>query len=80
MMVRLLVSARSAHRCVAVNVDPTTPARDPVVFGTIARRRKPRVGVYATATRPGRLAVRDQVVIAVRPDSGAASTAGQGSR
>ena len=56
------------QRCVVVNVDPTTAARDPIVFHTIARRRKARLGVYATTARPGRVAVGDPVVVAALPD------------
>ena len=52
------------QRCVVVNVDPTTAARDPLVFRTIARHRKARLGVYATTVRPGRVAVGDPVVMA----------------
>jgi uncharacterized protein YcbX len=73
------VDARD-QRCVVVNVDPTTAVRDPVVFGTIVRRRKARLGVYATTARPGRVAVGDPVVIAARPDPETVSTTGQGSR
>jgi hypothetical protein len=54
------------QRCVVVNVDPTTAARDPVVFRTIARHRNARLGVYATTVRPGRVAVGDPVVVRAR--------------
>ena len=56
------------QRCVVVNVDPRTAERDPIVFRTIARRRKARLGVYATTARPGRLTVGDPVVVAALPD------------
>lgn len=56
------------QRCVVVNIDPTTAARDPIVFRTIARHRKARLGVYATTDRPGRVAVGDPVVVAALPD------------
>jgi hypothetical protein len=56
------------QRCVVVNVDPTTAERDPIVFRTIARRRKARLGVYGTTARPGRVAVGDPVVVAALPD------------
>jgi uncharacterized protein len=56
------------QRCVVVNVDPTTAARDPIVLRTIARRRKARLGVYATTARPGRVAVGDPVVVAALSD------------
>jgi uncharacterized protein YcbX len=72
------VDARD-QRCVVVNVDPTTASRDPVVFSTIVRQCRARLGVYGTTTRPGRVAVGDPVVVAVLPDPDAPSTAGQGS-
>jgi MOSC domain-containing protein len=60
------VDARD-QRCIVVNVDPTTAQPDPIVFRTIARRRKARLGVYATTVRPGRVAVGDPVVIVALP-------------
>jgi len=51
------------QRCIVVNVDPATGAEDPVVLGTIARRRQTRLGVYATTVRPGHVAVGDPVVM-----------------
>ena len=52
------------QRCIVVNVDPATAEPDPVVLGTIARRRRTRLGVYATTVRPGRIAAGDPVVVA----------------
>jgi uncharacterized protein len=60
------VDARD-QRCVVVNVDPATAERDPIVFSTIVRRRKARLGVYGTTARPGRVAVGDPVVVAALP-------------
>jgi uncharacterized protein YcbX len=57
------VDARD-QRCVVVNIDPTTADRDPIVFRTIARHRRARLGVYATTVRPGRVTVGDPVVVA----------------
>jgi uncharacterized protein len=56
------VDARD-QRCIVVNVDPATAQPDPLVFRTIALRRRARLGVYATTARPGRVAVGDPVVI-----------------
>jgi uncharacterized protein len=56
------VDARD-QRCVVVNVDPATAARDPIVLRTVARQRRTRLGVYGTTARPGRLAVGDPVVV-----------------
>lgn len=55
------------QRCVVVNIDPRTAARDPIVLRTVARRRQARVGVYGTTARPGRVAVGDPVVVAALP-------------
>jgi uncharacterized protein YcbX len=56
------------QRCVVVNVDPTTAARDPIVFRAVARDRPARLGVYATTVRPGRMAVADPVLVTAHPD------------
>jgi uncharacterized protein YcbX len=60
------VDARD-QRCVVVNIDPTTAARDPIVFRTIAQHRRARLGVYGTAAQPGRVTVGDPVVVAALP-------------
>ena len=69
------VDARD-QRCVVVNVDPATAARDPIVLGTIARHRRTRLGVYGTTARPGRLSVGDPVVVAESGDRGEAPAPG----
>jgi uncharacterized protein YcbX len=51
------------QRCVVVNVDPATGERDPIVFRTIVRRRRARLGAYGSIARPGRVAVGDPVVV-----------------
>lgn len=48
-------------RCVMVNVDPATGARDPAVLRAIARERQGRLGVYGTTVQPGRITVGDMV-------------------
>jgi uncharacterized protein YcbX len=50
-------------RCVMVNVDPDTTARDPEVLRTIARERQSCLGVYGSTVQPGRVAVGDAVVL-----------------
>jgi hypothetical protein len=60
------VDARD-RRCVVVNIDPATGARDPAVLRTIVQQRKARLGVYGTTARPGRVAVGDPVVVAALP-------------
>lgn len=56
------------QRCVVVNVDPSTADRDPVVFRTIARSRKARLGLYASTVRPGAVTIGAPVTIAALPD------------
>ncbi len=60
------VDARD-RRCVVVNVDPTTAAKDPTVFRAIARHRSARLGVYAATVRPGHVAVGDLVTVVAHP-------------
>ncbi|BCB76221.1 MOSC domain-containing protein [Phytohabitans flavus] len=50
-------------RCVVVNIDPVTGRRSPAVLRTIAAHRDTRLGVYASTTRPGHVAVGDPVVL-----------------
>jgi hypothetical protein len=50
-------------RCVMVNVDPDTTARDPEVLRAIARERRSCLGVYGSTVQPGRVAVGDPVVL-----------------
>ncbi len=54
---------RRDRRCVVVNVDPATTARDAAVLRTIARERQACLGVYGTTVEPGRVAVGDPVVV-----------------
>jgi uncharacterized protein YcbX len=51
------------ERCVIVNIDPSTGARDPLVLRTLARERSTCIGVYGSTVRPGRVAVGDPVVL-----------------
>lgn len=56
------------ERCVMVNVDPETTARDPRILRTIAREREACLGVYGSPVRPGTVRVGDAVAIH-RPSS-----------
>lgn len=51
------------QRCVMINVDPATGARDPAILRTVAAERQARLGVYASTVSPGHLAVGDQVML-----------------
>lgn len=55
---------RRDKRCVMVNVDPTTIARDPSVLRAIAATRQACLGVYGSIIEPGRVAVGDGVFLA----------------
>jgi uncharacterized protein YcbX len=54
---------RRDRRCVMVNVDPTTSARDPAVLRAIAATRQACLGVYGSTVEPGRVAVGDAVYV-----------------
>jgi uncharacterized protein YcbX len=54
---------RRDQRCVVINIDPATMARDPSVLRTAARDRESCVGVYGTPVKPGRVAVGDAVLL-----------------
>ncbi len=51
------------QRCVLVNIDPVTCARDPAVLKTIGRAREACLGVYGSVVAPGALAVGDPVML-----------------
>jgi uncharacterized protein YcbX len=51
------------ERCVMVNVDPDTTARDPRILRTIAQERDACLGVYGTPVEPGTVRVGDAVTI-----------------
>jgi uncharacterized protein len=55
---------RRDSRCVMVNVDPVTTARNPAVLRTIAQQRQSCLGVYGSTVQPGRVRVGDPVTIA----------------
>ena len=49
------------ERCVIVNIDPGTGARDASVLRVLAQERSACVGVYGSCVRPGSVAVGDPV-------------------
>jgi uncharacterized protein YcbX len=51
------------ERCVMVNVDPATAARDPRILRTIAQEREACLGVYGTPVQPGTVRVGDPVTL-----------------
>lgn len=59
---RMRVDKRDG-RCVMINVDPTTSARDPAVLRVVARERAGCFGVYGSTVQPGRVMVGDPVVV-----------------
>jgi uncharacterized protein len=59
---RMRVDKRD-QRCVMINVDPETTARDPAVLRTVARERDACLGVYGTTVAPGPVSVGDPVRI-----------------
>jgi MOSC domain-containing protein len=59
---RMRVDKRD-QRCVVVNLDPVTGARDPAVLSTIRRARQACLGVYGSVATPGVIAVGDPVVL-----------------
>jgi len=57
---RMRVDKRD-QRCVIVNIDPATGARDAEILRAIARERASYLGVYGTTVEPGRVAVGDEI-------------------
>ena len=50
-------------RCVMINVDPETTAKNHEVLRTVARERDSCLGVYGSTVKPGRVAIGDTVSI-----------------
>jgi uncharacterized protein YcbX len=48
-------------RCVMINIDPGSTARDPEVLRTVVRERDSCLGVYGSVVEPGRVAIGDAV-------------------
>ncbi len=53
-------------RCVMINVDPETTARNPEVLRAVARERQACLGVYGSTVQPGRVVIGDSVTILSR--------------
>jgi uncharacterized protein YcbX len=51
------------QRCVVVNLDPATGARDPAVLTTIGRARQACLGIYGSVVTPGEIRVGDPVML-----------------
>ena len=51
------------ERCVIVNIDPETAARDARVMKTVVRSNENTAGVYATVVRTGTVRVGDRVTL-----------------
>lgn len=61
--VRVHVERRD-KRCVVINIDPETGARDPAVLRGVAQLNDVTCGVYASVLTPGRIHVGDPVELA----------------
>ena len=61
---RMRVDKRD-QRCVVVNIDPVTGARDPAILTAISRARQSCLGVYGSVATPGAIRVGDPVVLDV---------------
>jgi len=59
---RMRVDKRDS-RCVIINIEPQTTARNPEVLRALARERQACLGVYGSTVAPGRVAVGDPVII-----------------
>jgi uncharacterized protein len=53
-------------RCVLINVDPVTTAKDPAILRTVAQERQSCLGVYGNVVEPGRVSIGDTVTIETR--------------
>ncbi|MEO7456455.1 MAG: MOSC domain-containing protein [Gemmatimonadaceae bacterium] len=51
------------QRCVMVNIDPVSSAREPAVLRAIGREREACFGVYGSIVRPGRVTRGDAVML-----------------
>ena len=51
------------ERCVIVNIDPVSGARDASVLRTLARERSACIGIYGSTVERGRVAIGDAVVV-----------------
>jgi MOSC domain-containing protein len=51
------------QRCLVVNLDPATGARDPAILRAIGRERQACLGVYGSVVTPGAIGVGDPVML-----------------
>ena len=51
------------QRCVVVNIDPVTGARDPAILSAMGRTRDACLGVYGSVVTPGAIGVGDPVTL-----------------
>jgi len=51
------------ERCVIVNIDPVSGARDPSVLRTLAQERSTCIGIYGSTVERGPVAIGDAVVV-----------------
>ncbi len=59
---RMRVDKRD-KRCVMINVDPATSAKNPQVLRAVAEERQACLGVYGSTVQPGTITVGDSVFI-----------------
>lgn len=50
-------------RCIMINVDPDTTARNPEVLRAVARERQACLGVYGSTVQPGVVSIGDSVIL-----------------
>ena len=50
-------------RCAVITIDPLTSERNPEILRTVARDREGCLGIYGTTVEPGRITLRDEVVV-----------------
>ncbi|MGZ8337621.1 MAG: MOSC domain-containing protein [Allosphingosinicella sp.] len=58
-----LLTTDGIPRCAFITIDPDNGTRDPKILRTVAQKFDNRIGLYATARRPGQIRVGDQVVL-----------------
>jgi uncharacterized protein YcbX len=59
---RMRVDKRDG-RCVVITIDPVTTQRNPAILRTVASDRQGCLGVYGSTVEPGRVALKDAVLI-----------------
>jgi uncharacterized protein YcbX len=59
---RMRVDKRDG-RCVVITIDPVTTERNPAILRTVASDRQGCLGVYGSTVEPGRVALKDAVLL-----------------